>query len=473
MSRSPVRFLRPALAVTAGKLAGRASVLTGRGGGTSLPGLVAERIAPDIAATLAAGLPRGSIVVSGTNGKTTTTALLAAVLRASDLCPIHNRAGANLLRGVSSALLAQTGPGGRLRVGDDAIGLFEADEAALPSILRAVLPTIVVITNLFRDQLDRSGELDVIASRWRHAFTTLSPGATLVLNADDPLVASLGENAAPRVIFYGMDLSAGRFARPPESADSISCRRCGALLRFERVYYGHLGDYRCPRCGHARPRPSVSGLAVESRGLDGSRVHAEVGGTPVHLELRVPGLYNVYNALAALAGAWAQGIDGAVAAAAVQEVQAAFGRAECVQISGHDVWLLLVKNPTGCDEVLRLLAALPAPLDLLAVLNDNTADGHDVSWIWDTGWENIADHLRRVTFAGTRAEDLALRLKYAGYAAAADSTIVRDPLAGLDAALSAAPPAAPIHVLATYTAMLELRRGLVSRGVLRNYLERD
>jgi UDP-N-acetylmuramyl tripeptide synthase len=190
----------------------------------------------------------------------------------------------------------------------------------------------------------------------------------------------------------------------------------------------------------------------------------------VTVELRVPGLYNAYNALAALAGACSRGMDIKRAAAAVQEVRTAFGRAECVRVGGHDVWLLLVKNPTGCDEVLRLLAGLPAPLDLLAILNDNAADGRDISWIWDTAIEDVAGHLRRVTFAGTRAEDMALRFKYAGYSAA-DSPIIRDPLAALDAAVAATPAGAPLYVMTTYTAMLEVRRGLVGRGLLRHYLD--
>ncbi len=471
LKRSPLRRVRPALAVTAGKVAGRASVMAGRGGGTSLPGLVAERIAPDIAATLAADLPRGSLVVAGTNGKTTTSAMLAAALTAQGLRPVHNRAGANLLRGVASALLAQAGAHGRLRAGRDAIGLFEADEAALPSIMRAVRPAVVVVTNLFRDQLDRYGELDVIGLRWRAAFRDLPPEAVLVLNADDPLVASLGDDVGRRVLYYGFDLPTGRFGRPPESADSISCRRCGALLDYERVYYGHLGVYRCASCGWARPRPQLSGVAVTSRGLDGSRLLARVDDRELEIDLRVPGLYNAYNALAALAGAHALGLDTAAVTVALEGVDAAFGRAERLEVAGRAVWLLLIKNPTGADEVLRLLGDIALPLDLLAVLNDNAADGLDVSWIWDTALEELTPRLRHVTYAGTRAEDMALRFKYAGHSEA-DTTIVRDPLAALDAAMAATPRGEPLYVVATYTAMLDLRRGLAARGVVPHYLSR-
>ncbi len=480
LKRTPLRRVRPALAVTAGKVAGRASVMAGRGGGTSLPGLVAQRIAPDIAATLAADLPRGSLVVAGTNGKTTTAAMLAAALTAQGLRPVHNRAGANLLRGVASALLAEAGPHGRLRVGRDAIGLFEADEAALPAIVRAVRPSAVVVTNLFRDQLDRYGELDVIGLRWRAAFRDLPPDAALVLNADDPLVASLGDDAERRVVYYGLDLPTGRFERPPESADSISCRRCGALLDYDKVYYGHLGVYRCANCGWARLRPALSGVSVAARGLDGSRLRVRIDGAgsegdaDLEFDLRVPGLYNAYNALAALAGAHAIGLDAARTARALEGVHAAFGRAERLELDGRSVWLLLIKNPTGCDEVLRLLSDIAAPLDLLAVLNDNAADGQDVSWIWDTALEDLTPSLRHVTYAGTRAEDMALRFKYAGHDETAEgaTAIVRDPLAALDAAMAAAPSEQPLYVLATYTAMLELRRGLVTRGVIRHYLSR-
>jgi UDP-N-acetylmuramyl tripeptide synthase len=242
------------------------------------------------------------------------------------------------------------------------------------------------------------------------------------------------------------------------------------LLDYAQVYYSHLGHYRCPHCGWKRPPPTVRGCAVEPHGLDGSRLQAEVAGVPVTVELRVPGLYNAYNALAALAAAYSRGLDVRHAPAALQEVRAAFGRAECVRVDDHDVWLLLVKNPTGADEVLRLLAALPAPLELLAVLNDHAADGHDISWIWDTALEDIAGHVRHVTCAGTRAEDMALRFKYAGYSPA-HSAIHHDPLAGLDAAVAATPAGAPLYVVTTYTAMLELRRGLVGRGLLRHYLD--
>jgi len=501
MTSPLLRSLRPALAVNAGKMAGRASQLTGRGGATSLPGLVAQRIAPDITATLAADLPRGSIIVAGTNGKTTTAAMLASVLSLHGLQPVHNRAGANLLRGVASTLVARAAPNGRLRVASNAVGLFESDEAALPGIARAVRPTCVVVTNLFRDQLDRYGELDGIAVRWREAFADLPADATLVLNADDPLVATLGEGTGHGVVYYGLDLPSGRFERPPESADSISCRRCGALLDYAAVYYGHLGRYRCPRCGWTRPTPDVSGRAVDAHGLEGSRLSVAVGTETVDVELRVPGLYNAYNALAALAAAHVLGIPATDAATALGSVSAAFGRAERLEVGGHTVWLLLIKNPTGADEVLRLLTEAPGPIDLLAVLNDNDADGRDVSWIWDTAVEDLAAHLRRVTFAGTRAEDMALRFKYAGYDDP-QAPIVRDPLAALDAALTPHAPlsraqerragpaiprvgiggpvshgvggeGSPLYVVATYTAMLALRRGLAARGVVPHYLERS
>ncbi len=464
--------VKVAVAVAAGRLAGSASRLAGKGGGTSLPGLVAQRIAPDIVTTLAAALPRGSIVVAGTNGKTTTAAMLSAVLRANELEPIHNSAGANLLRGVASSLLARAAPSGRLRVTPASIGLFEGDEAALGAIVAAVKPTVVVVTNLFRDQLDRYGELDAIAVRWRAAFAALPPTAALVLNADDPLVASLGEGAGRPVVYYGLDLPTGRFTTPPESADSVSCRRCGTLLAYQAVYYGHLGRYLCPRCGWGRPPIDVSGRAVTARGLDGALVEAAVASRVVNVDLRVPGLYNVYNALAALAAARALSLDLDRAATALTGVTPAFGRAEKLSVAGREVWLLLVKNPTGADEVLHLLHDAGGPLDLLVVLNDNAADGHDVSWIWDVAVEDVASLIGSASFSGTRGDDMALRFKYAG-AAVDDAVVTRDPVAALDSALTRGDAARPLYVVATYTAMLALRRGLVARGIVRHYLDEE
>jgi UDP-N-acetylmuramyl tripeptide synthase len=439
------------------------------GGGTSLPGLIAERLAPRITERLAAQIAHGTIAVSGTNGKTTTSALISAALAASGLRPLHNRAGANLLRGITSTLVMESASSGALH-SPDAIGVFECDEAALPAICTALRPKAIVLTNLFRDQLDRYGEMQAIVQRWRPLIAGLSSETTLVLNADDPLIAALGIDAPARVMYFGMDCRTCGRSMPAENADSTSCPLCVAEMQYDLVHYAHLGHYRCPNCGWARPVPTVQADAVVPRELKGTSVVITAAGETVAAELRLPGMYNVYNALAAAATAVALDVSPRKAIAALAEVGPTFGRAETVCFAGRDLQLFLVKNPTGCDEVLRLLGAQDGPIDLLMLLNDNAADGHDVSWIWDTRVEDIAFHVRKATFGGTRAADLAVRFKYAGYPTTG-TMIVPDIRAAITLAATAARDDSTLYIVATYTAMLAVRRFLAAQGVVKHYLD--
>ncbi|HZS91124.1 MAG TPA: MurT ligase domain-containing protein [Chloroflexota bacterium] len=439
------------------------------GGGTSLPGLIAERLAPRITERLAAQIAHGTIAVSGTNGKTTTSALVSAALAASGLRPLHNRAGANLLRGITSTLVMESGSRGMLHK-PDAIGVFECDEAALPAICTALRPVAIVLTNLFRDQLDRYGEMQAIVQRWRPLIAGLTSRTTLVLNADDPLIAALGIDAPAKVVYFGMDCRTFGRAAPAENADSTSCPLCAAELAYDLVYYAHLGHYRCAHCGWARPLPAVRADAVVPRDLKGTGVVITVAEETVAAELRLPGVYNVYNALAAAATAAALDLSPRRAMSALSEVGPAFGRAETVRFAGRDLHLFLVKNPTGCDEVLHLLGTLDGPIDLLMLLNDNAADGHDVSWIWDSRVEGIAWHVRNATFGGTRAADLAVRFKYAGYPTTG-AMIVPDIRAAITSATAATRDGGPLYIVATYTAMLAVRRFLAAQGVVKHYLD--
>ncbi|MFN8534553.1 MAG: Mur ligase family protein [Dehalococcoidia bacterium] len=333
-------------AVLAAKSSGTLLRLAGRGG-TALPGLLAERIDPAIVAGLAGGLARGAALVTGTNGKTTTSALIASALRAGGLVPIHNVAGSNMMRGLAATLCAAAGWNGRLPTGRRGVGILEVDEAVAPIAARAIRPRVVVITNLFRDQLDRYAELETVAALWRKMAEELV-GATLVLNADDPLVGALPTPPDGRRIFYGIDDRSA--AGPPGAADSIWCPRCSTQLEFLAIWYAHLGDYRCPGCGYTRPVLDVAAREVRPAGFDGADLCLSVAGRALAVRLPLPGLYNVSNALAAFAGALAMGVPSEMAARALAATRPAFGRTEQSRIDGREVAILLVKNPTGFDR---------------------------------------------------------------------------------------------------------------------------
>jgi len=446
--------------LAAARAAGAVSRRAGRGG-TSLPGKLLLRMEPGAVGPLAARLSNGSAVISATNGKTTTAAMVASILEHGGHTLVHNRAGANMAGGIAGTLLEAAGPRGTI-AGDT--GLFEIDEFWLDQLVPQIRPRALLLANLFRDQLDRYGELDTIADRWAGVVAEVQD-TTLVLNADDPLVADLGRDRAG-VVFFGVEDPAMALPGMQHAADSKHCRRCGAPYVYEHIFLGHLGHYHCDACGATRPAPSVAAERVVLDGLRGARVRIRLPEATIDVRLPLPGLYNVYNALAAAALTSALGAPPADIVAGLEAVAAAFGRAETVRIAGHDLLLLLVKNPAGANEVLRTLALEDGEHDLLAVLNDHTADGRDVSWVWDADFELLAGRLRHVTCSGTRAAEMALRLKYAGVP---EERLTVEPSlsAGLDAAVAAVPADGPNRLVAipTYTAMLELRRELVARGV--------
>ena len=439
------------------RTAGRASRALGRGGGTAMPGKVLLRLDPGAVRALSANLGGGTILVSATNGKTTTTRLVAGALRADGREVVTNAAGANLLSGIAAAL-AEAAP----RAGSGACGAFEVDEAALPAVAPAVRPTALLLMNLFRDQLDRHGELEAIAGRWAQMLDVLDPAPRLVVCGDDPLLASLPRPGSD-VLWFGIDdpsVAAGGLAH---ASDSTTCRDCGTALVYEHAWIGHIGAWACPSCGLARPRPDVS---VVDAGLDGSRGSRPLIRTPegeVRLHLALPGLHNVLNAAGALAAAIALGVPATEAASAISSVPAAFGRSEQVTVGDHHVVMLLAKNPAGANENVRTLMLDDREHDLLVALNDRIADGRDVSWIWDVDWEPLLPRVRRLTATGERAHDLALRFRYAGLPA--DRLHVQpDPVAALDSALAALPAGGTLEVLPTYTAMHQIRADLVARG---------
>ncbi len=441
---------------------GAVSRTSGRGGGTTLPGRALLRFAPEAIARLGAGLDRGTTIVSATNGKTTTAGMIAALLAAEGRMPVHNRAGSNMTWGVATALLEQDGHE----------GLFEVDEAWLPRVAAQLKPSLIVLGNLFRDQLDRYGEMEALADEWAGVVAERTGATRFALNADDPLIADLGRDPEGRrregVAYFGIDDPSQALDELQHAFDAKHCRRCGSPYAYERAFVGHLGHYSCPSCGASRPRPDVAATAIELRGMDGSRITVRTPVGELHLDLPLPGLYNVYNALAAVTAGIELEIAPEQIAAALAGVRAAFGRVETIEVSGRPVSILLVKNPAGTNEVLRTLRleAGAEGLDLWIALNDRIADGRDVSWIWDADFELLEGAVRRVVSAGTRAPELALRLKYAGWPV--DSIEVEPGIeASLDRAVAGA--SGRLFALPTYTALLELRKLLAGRGLAEEF----
>lgn len=440
------------LAIT--KAAAQLSRLLGRGGGQALPGLLAERLDPELAGKLAQGLPHGVILVTGTNGKTTTTKLVAAMLEARGERVLTNRTGSNLKRGITSALIHAADWRGRV---DYTVGLFEVDEANLRLVAPLLKPRQIVVLNLFRDQLDRYGELDTTAALIGQGIAGTE--AQVLLNADDPLVASLAKYAArPDLVrYFGIEGLPARAATAHQTAaDSDRCPVCRDRLVFGRVFYGHIGHYRCPRGHFNRPQPRVAVTSVEHTGLDGTQFTVAVAGKRTELTFPMPGTYNLYNAVAAVAVADGLGVAVAEVAAVLAEATAAFGRVERVQVGSREVVLLLVKNPAGFTQVLETFLMGRPELPVLMVINDLHADGRDVSWLWDVPLEAMAPWRPRLVTAGIRGADMALRLQYAGMAAEEAAGVE----AGLQRLLALTPEDGTAYVLPSYTAMLEVRNVL-------------
>ena len=500
-------------------------------GGTSLPGKLAMWFRRDILAISSEGVE--TILVTGTNGKTTTAAMLAHAMEEAGRAPLYNRSGANLLSGVTAEFAAAADLRGRPLRGrktpdhpadadaDRGSGLYaviECDEGALRHVAPLLHPRVIVVTNLFRDQLDRYGEVMHTLEAVREGIR-LAPEAVLCLNADDSLVASLALDVPNPVIWFGMEETAvkneaqGRqslstteknvlqirqdavqtvdneetnvdIKEKTDSPDRISdaryCIRCGTEYTYRYHTYAHLGAFQCPCCGYARPEADVAVTSIDGTDIGGSRVHMRVPGREsvyksivpqeiaheerasqeLSVRIALPAVYNIYNAAAALAAYAAAELPLQEILKRLAHMQSSFGRMEHFKIRGVSIQMILVKNPAGCSQTLDYLCSIKEPCNIVLCLNDLDADGHDISWIWDVDYEKLwsCKNIRRILVWGKRAEDLQLRLKYAGFQ---EELIRRVPEKELKKLLDMIYKSkVPVFILPNYTTMLPLRDAL-------------
>jgi UDP-N-acetylmuramyl tripeptide synthase len=424
------------------------------GGGTALPGLIAERVDPVLVQELSARLGAGSILVTGTNGKTTTARLIRSIAVAAGLKPVANREGSNMMRGIAAALAEGAKWDGHFTEAKRRIGIFEVDEATLPLACDAVRPRAVLFTNLFRDQLDRYGEVETVAKLWEDTVSRLPADTGLVLNADDPSVAHLADVARGEVLFFGLSIPGEPGRQPDHAADARWCRRCGHELAHSAMYYGHIGHWSCPGCGNERPTPAVCCSRLVS-GVESAEMTIQAPTGSVEIKAPLTGLYNAYNVAAAGAMATALGWGLEATGAALSKSTAAFGRQERIALGDKFAEVLLAKNPAGLNQVLATVTGRGEDGHYVFFLNDRIADGRDISWIWDVDFELLAGKANAITVSGDRAWDLALRIKYAGLG---NMPVVEANAAdALKSALQSVPAGATLYVIPTYTAMLEVR----------------
>ena len=470
-SRSPIAAptilsARDRVAASVAAIASHGSRVTGHRG-TSLPGVVAERVSPGVGGRVAAGLA-DVVLVSGTNGKTTTTRLIVELLERAGKRTVTNRSGANFATGVTAALLANssepddnTGP---------PIAVLEVDEAALEHVARELPVSVLVTTNIVRDQLDRFGETDELLRRWRRLVDSLTALTTLVVCADDARVTNVATRTVGPLRSYGLLGPPTAGVDPRLTPEFSACPACDGPLEWPWVGLGHLGDYRCRRCGFARPEPWLGVQVLASRGFEGSTLlfRMPAGGELRQVDLSLPGVSSAYNAAAAVAAVSNLGVPVRQAVDALGEVRSPWGRYENIVVDGRNVILALGKNPSSVAELVRIGASTPLDGVVVAV-NDNIADGRDASWYWDVDISPLLAG-RRYLLTGARRLDLALRLKYAaaerGEFAPPDGVVVAQSIDALDTLVAQTPTDGRILVLATYSAMLQLRSVLAARGLV-------
>ncbi|NLX77977.1 MAG: Mur ligase family protein [Clostridiaceae bacterium] len=461
-----IKLLRLYTALFIGKLAIYVCRIAGSGG-TSFPGRIAMKIYPEILRTIGSGYR--IIMITGTNGKTTTARIIEQILRENHIKYVANKSGANLVSGLVTTLISDV----RLKgTPSSPTALLEVDEAAFKVASKYVHPAVLVVTNFFRDQLDRYGELFSAVESVKEGILN-SPDTTLVLNGDDSLCASLGRDVKNPVIYYGMDNIPGFEEENGINLnnDASYCLFCKNKYEYLYRTYSHLGSYKCPGCGFQRPEPLVHISRVPA--MTGEFTTAVINTPSGNFEanINLPGFYNIYNALAAVTFAEVLGFSHDKTVKALACFESGFGRMESIPVDDKNIQVILIKNPTGLSQVLKYLSTVDRPFVICFMINDNTADGTDISWLYDVDFEplkNMQNMIRRIFASGIRAEDMAVRLKYAGIFT--DNIVIeKNNPAMLDAALNTLNAGETLFILPTYTALLDIRKLLKKRFDLKNF----
>lgn len=420
-----------------GKIVLNISKFSNFGSGSTWPGHIALQLDSSFIKNLIKNNPNLKfILIAGTNGKTTTGKLIQNILEKDGKKVFQNKTGANLLNGIASSLILNSKLNGKI---NKDFAIFEIDENTLPLILKEIPnPNYIVLLNLFRDQLDRYGEVNTVASKWKNAIQYLPSKTTLILNADDPQIAYLGKNHK-NTYYFGVK------AENPQNnlehaSDSIYCPKCNSKLIYKSIVFSHLGNWNCTNCLFKHPDLDY----LES---------------PLYPLI---GTYNMYNTNAAVLLSTKIGLNMKTIVSALKNFTPAFGRQEKITIKDKYVQILLSKNPTSLNECIRTASDMQAK-NLLIILNDRIPDGRDISWIWDVDFENFSSNFNCVAVSGDRTHDMALRLKYANYK---NVKIYDNLTSAIDMALENTKSKDTLYILTTYSAMLETRKILTGKKIL-------
>jgi UDP-N-acetylmuramyl tripeptide synthase len=410
------------------------------------------------------------VLVTGSAGKGTTCRMLTRVMRASGLHPVVNADGANQRAGLAATMVAHAALTGHLPPDPLAIGLFEVDEGSFPEVVGQVSqPAAVVCTNIFKDQLDSYFEPAYVMAPLEQAMQAMHPDTALVLNADDPRVAFLAPEASNPRLYFGIEDPALGRGGPGPTSDCPRCPRCAGELTYTCVHYAHLGHWACRHCGAARPQPQVRLTKADLTGPNSTRLLVATPVTETALEIPLPGLCNAYNALAAVAAASACQLPER-SLPAIEQTATPFFQMEKVPVAGHDVYLALAKSAHGYNEVLRAVLGDRQPRQVLLGLCDSPGKQPDTSWIWDVDFASLGGLMPAPVISGDRASDLAVRLKYAGWAGPAGDnglTIEPDPVRAFQTALARLHAGQPMWVISTAGMLWEVRRWLAHHGYVR------